>query len=83
MSAPSVAADPAKQKEDLSLDEIMKNYAGRWVAITVTDRDENLQPTRGIVVADEVDRYRLRTQVLKYTDICFLFAGEIPYRLMF
>lgn len=51
--------------------------------MTVTARDENLQPTRGVVVADEVDRYRLRTHLSKYPDVCILFAGEQPYRLIF
>ncbi|MDG6923962.1 MAG: hypothetical protein JRN67_11805 [Nitrososphaerota archaeon] len=59
MSSTEVAQQPV-EAEDLSLEEISTKYAGRWVAITVTARDRNLQPLRGIVVADENDRYRLR-----------------------
>ena len=63
MSTSGVAQQPEKT-EDLSLEEISTKYAGRWVALTVTARDKNLQPVRGIVVADEVDRYRLRAHFL-------------------
>lgn len=71
------------QGGDLSIQEISTKYAGRWVAMTVTARDENLQPLRGVVVADEIDRYRLRTQLSKYSDICIMFAGDSPYHLIF
>lgn len=81
MSTSEVAQQPAKT-EDLSLEEISTRYAGRWVAFTVTVRDKNLQPLRGIVVADEIDRYRLRGRITKYQDICIIFAGGSPYHLM-
>ncbi|MDG6995646.1 MAG: hypothetical protein JRN52_06970 [Nitrososphaerota archaeon] len=81
MSPPEVAQQPEKT-EDLSLEEISTKYAGRWVALTVTARDKNLQPIRGIVVADEVDRYRLRSHITNYQDICIIFAGGSPYHLM-
>ena len=71
-----------EKAQDLSLEEIATGYSGRWVAITVTKRDGNLQPTRGVVVANDVDRYKLRANITKYTDICILFAGEPPFRLM-
>ncbi len=47
-----------------------------WVAILVTKRDKNYQPTAGKVVALDVDRYRLRDSIIEYNDICILFAGE-------
>ena len=81
MSTSEVAQQPAKTK-DLSLEEISIKYAGRWVALTVTSRDKNLQPLRGIVVADEVDRYRLRGRITNYQEICIIFAGGSPYHLM-
>lgn len=77
-----VAQALAKGASDLSLEEISVKYSGRWVAITVTERDKNLQPTRGIVVAEDVDRYRLRGLITKYSDICILLAGDTPYHLM-
>lgn len=78
MSPSTVAEQPA----DLSFEEIAAKYAGRWVAVTVTKRDESLQPTRGTVVADEVDRYRLRRKLSNYPDICIFFAGDSPFHLM-
>jgi len=70
------------EPEDLALPEIFKRYKGRWVAITVTVRDKNLQPTKGKVVADDMDRYLLRMKLKKYKDICIFFAGEPPYPLL-
>jgi len=69
-------------KEELSIPEIHVKHKGRWVAIVVTKRDENLQPTGGRVVAEDVDRYRLRGHVARYADICIFYAGESPYPLL-
>lgn len=82
MSMPVIDDSAIGKVQDLSLEEIASGYFGRWVAITVTKRDENLQPTRGIVVAHDVDRYKLRTSITKYSDICILFAGDPPFHLM-
>ena len=68
--------------EDSSLDEIVDKFNGRWVAIIVTKRDTNMQPARGQVVADDVDRYRLRQNILKYRDICIFYAGDPPYPVL-
>lgn len=45
----------------------------------VTKRDANLQPVAGRVIAEDVDRYRLRQQVFKYNDICIFFVGDPGY----
>jgi len=42
----------------------------------VTARDKNSQPSRGKVVAHDIDRFRLRDNLYKYKEICILFAGE-------
>jgi hypothetical protein len=69
------------EPEDLALSEIFKRHKDTWVAMTVTARDKNFQPTRGKVVATNLDRYGLRQKLLKYADICILYAGEPPYPL--
>jgi len=73
---------PGEDKEELSIPEIHARHKGRWVAIVVTERDGNLQPTKGRVVSEDLDRYRLRGHVAKYADICIFYAGESPYPLL-
>jgi hypothetical protein len=70
------------EPEELALPDIIAKYKGKWVAITVTARDKNFQPTKGKVVAESQDRYMLRLKLVKYKDICIFFAGEAPYPLL-
>ena len=72
----------ASEGPDIPLSKVSERYKDRWVAVVVTSRDKNLQPLTGRVVADDVDRYRLRDKVLQYNDICILYAGDCPYPLM-
>lgn len=65
------------------MDDIRLKYNDRWVAITVTKRDKNLQPAEGVVIADDIDRYRLRQKVAKYDDICIFFVGDPHYPILF
>ncbi|MGA2665419.1 MAG: hypothetical protein ABSF83_10785 [Nitrososphaerales archaeon] len=83
MSA-GTAAGPAEKKEGetLSLSEILARYKGRWVAMVVVERDANLQPLSGRVVAEDADRYRLREHLSGYADVCILYAGASPYPLL-
>ena len=67
---------------ELTMKEIRGKYKDRWVAITVTQRDDNLQPTAGKIVADDVDRYRLRSKLTSYNDICIFFTGDCAYPLL-
>ncbi len=67
--------------EELTLEEISKKHLNLWVAITVTKRDENGQPTAGQVVAEDADRYRLRDLIVKYNDVCIFFAGDSQFPL--
>ena len=80
----STGSNPSSEEkiEELSIREIFERYKDRWVAIVVTKRDGNLQPIGGRVVAEDVDRYRLRGHVIKYTDVCIFYAGESPYPLL-
>lgn len=71
--------DGQSESEELALPEIRKRYKDRWVAIVVTRRDRNFQPTRGKVVAEDIDRFLLRQKLGKYPDICILFAGDPIY----
>lgn len=67
---------------DLELSEIYARYKDRWVAITVTKRDKNQQPIRGTVIADDMDRYRLRQKLMATKEACIFFAGEPAYPLL-
>lgn len=69
------------EAEELSLPEIHKKHASRWVAVVVTRRDENGQPAAGRVVAEDADRYRLRDTIAPYKDICIFYAGESLFPL--
>ncbi len=84
MSSSTSAPPPGEQAElqELALPEIVKQYKGKWVAIAVTGRDKNLQPTKGKVVADDQDRYMLRMKLKKFQEICIFYAGEPPYPLL-
>lgn len=68
--------------EELDIPEIFKKYKDKWVAIKVTKRDKNLQPTRGAVLADDMDRYRLRMKVIREREVCIFYAGEPQYPLI-
>lgn len=74
--------NPEEQDQELSLSQILQKYRDRWIAMVVTQRDDNMQPLAGKVVADDVDRYRLRQKVAQYDDICLLYAGEADYHLL-
>jgi hypothetical protein len=69
------------QELELSLPEIYEQHKDRWVAITVTKRDRNGQPVAGKVIAEDVDRYRLRQNIARYNEVCIFFAGETPFPL--
>ncbi len=73
---------PEEKQEELSIPEIRARYKDRWVAIVVTKRDGSLQPVSGRVVADEIDRYRLRDKLMKYRDVCIIYAGDPAYPLV-
>lgn len=48
----------------------------------MTKRDKNLQPIKGIVVADDADRYRLRQKLMSVKEVCIFYAGEPMYPLL-
>lgn len=64
---------------ELTIPEIRKQFKDKWVAVVVTRRNRNLQPTRGKVVAQDMDRFLLRQKLGKYKDICIFFAGDPVY----
>lgn len=72
---------PAAQSDELTLEEVRKKHLNTWVAMVVTKRDENGQPTAGKVVADDMDRYRLRDQIVTLNDVCIFFTGDSPFPL--
>lgn len=67
--------------DELTLEEIKRKNQRLWVAIVVTKRDENGQPTAGRVVAEDTDRYRLRDLVVTQDDVCIFYAGDSPFPL--
>ncbi len=67
------------EPKELTLREIRKQFKDRWVAVVVTRRDRNMQPTGGKVVAEDIDRYLLRQKLGAYKDICIFFAGDPIY----
>ena len=70
-----------QEPPELTLHQFFEQYENRWVAISVTKRDRNGQPLAGKLVAEDVDRYRLRQTVVKYNDICIFYAGEPSFPL--
>jgi len=68
------------QIPELELPEIFKKFKDHWVAIQVTKRDQNEQPLAGKVVANEVDRYRLRLKIVQYNDIASSLRGNLHIR---
>jgi len=78
----SSGAPETARPEELTLFQISEKYNGRWVAILVTKRDRNHQPVRGRVVADDIDRYRVREKTTRYDDLCIFYAGDVAYHLL-
>jgi hypothetical protein len=72
---------PTAESKELSLEDIRKEHPNLWVAMVVTRRDENGQPTAGKVVAEDADRYRLRDQIILHKDVCIFYAGDPFYPL--
>ncbi|MDG6954707.1 MAG: hypothetical protein JRN33_06990 [Nitrososphaerota archaeon] len=77
-AAPQGGSEP----EEFTLSQIAEKYKNRWVAIEVTGRDGNSQPTKGKVVAQDVDRYRLRSSLARRGEVCIYYTGETPYPLL-
>jgi hypothetical protein len=66
---------------ELSMEEILEQHKDRWVAMIVTKRDKNGQPSAGKIIEEDVDRYRLRQNTVKYNDLCIFYAGETQFPL--
>ncbi|MEM0506730.1 MAG: hypothetical protein QXW58_05695, partial [Thermosphaera sp.] len=62
--------EPSNEKEVLDINEIVNRYRGMWVAMKVLERDKNHQPTKGVVIYADPDRYRLRMQVINENELC-------------
>jgi hypothetical protein len=78
-STNGVSSEEDGVEMELSLPEIRTRHKDKWVAVVVTKRDRNLQPTKGKVVAEDMDRILLRLKLGAYSDICIFFAGDPIY----
>ncbi len=65
-------------EESMSMDEIREKYNMLWVAIKVVERDEAGQPARGMVIAADYSRFRLRTKIPGDEEVCIFYTGQIP-----
>ena len=62
----------------LSMEEVLKKFAGNYVAMQVTSRDSNGQPTSGRVLHVHFNKYRLRDEMADRGEICIFYAGPAP-----
>lgn len=60
------------------MDEIVRRYGGRYVAVEVVTRDSNGQPSSGRVVLAHFDKYRLRDATYDKNELCIFYAGPTP-----
>ena len=60
------------------MDEIIKRYNGRYVAVEVVSRDASGQPATARVVLAHFDKYRLRDATVDKLELCIFYAGPTP-----
>jgi hypothetical protein len=63
---------------DVSMQEVLKAYRGRYVVFRVTERDANGQPARGSVIETHFDKHKLRDMVRDKGNVCIFYAGPAP-----
>ncbi len=61
------------------IEDLKEKYKGRWIAIIVTERDENGQPLKGQILSFSSDRYLLRDKVASEGDVCIFYTGRVPW----
>jgi hypothetical protein len=64
--------------EDLSIQDVLTAFRGRYVALGVTQRDANGQPARGRVIENHFDKHKLRDMVRDKGNVCIFYAGPAP-----
>jgi hypothetical protein len=62
----------------MSIEELMKQFKGLWIAVRVVERDKAGQPLTAEVVASNLVRSNLLDEIYAEKDICIFFAGPIP-----
>jgi len=70
------------EEDILTIAEAIQEYPEQWLAVRVTGRDSNGQPTEGVVVGHERDKRSLRTNTIREKDLCIFFAGQSPIMVM-
>lgn len=65
---------------EIDLTDIDAKYAPFWYAVKVTARDENGQPTKGVVVCQHLTRQMLSQELTKLAekDLCVFQALKEP-----
>jgi hypothetical protein len=63
---------------EMALEEMARRYALLWLAVKVTARDENGQPTRGVLLSQHLTRVMLSHELnsIREKDICIFHAVE-------
>ncbi len=65
------------QNKSYSLDELSARYPRQWLAVTVTERDENGQPVRASLLTREIDVFTARNNA-GGVNFCTMYTGSIP-----
>ena len=71
-----MSREVSSEEDVLTLAEAMQEYPEEWLAMRVTGRDSNGQPTEGVVVGHDRDKRLLRTNTNKERDLCIFYAGQ-------
>ena len=77
----NVEGTKAERGRHIMRAEVMAGVPCAFLTADLAFGSMGLHELRSWVVATNMDRYGLRQKILKYADICILYAGEAPYLL--
>ena len=68
-----------KAKTDESVEKLVADYEGEWMALTVTERDDEGTPTRADLVAHSPRSAEVYEAIKAkgLTEVCILYAGDL------
>jgi len=79
---PPLSSEVSSEEDVLTIAEAIQEYPEEWLAMRVTRRDSNGQPTEVVVVGHDRDKRLLRTNTLRERELCIFFAGQSPVWVM-